>query len=74
MTDKELEEFQQSTFEHIGDLMIMIKKLQTPHQYIPCSELCELLHTSQQKLELYYRYVQIEIAIEHARRGNNGTR
>lgn len=74
MTDKELEEFQQSTFEHIVDLIDMIKRVDSHQKIIPQSELSELLHTSKQKLDIYYRYVQIDIAIEHARRYNNGTR
>lgn len=73
MTNEELIEFQESTFKHICDLIDMIKRVDSHQQIIPQRELSELLHTSKYKLDIYFRYVQIDIAIEHARSGNNGT-
>lgn len=68
MTYKELEEFQDSTLKHIAAVSDMLKRLQISNQYIPCSDLCELLHTSLQKLNIYYRYVQLDYIIEKTKK------
>ena len=69
MTVKETEEFQDNTLKLIGDTIEMIKRLQTPHSYIPCEELIDLLHETKYKLDVYYRYVQIDYCIEKAIKG-----
>lgn len=68
MTDKETEEFQNDTLKVISELSDMIKRVQTHHQYIPCCELSEVLTKSLERLNIYYRYVQLDYTIEKAKR------
>lgn len=46
-----------------GDNNEMIRRLQTPHQYIDTKDITDLLQHNQKQLNIYYRYIQIDMAI-----------
>ena len=75
MTDKETEEFQNGTLKVIAEVSDMLKRVQTPQKYIPCCELSEVLSKSLERLNIYYRYVQLDYIIQKALKEgeDNGT-
>lgn len=72
MTLDDVKNFQDDTYELIGDNNEMIRRLQTPHQYIETKDIIDLLQHNLKQLHIYYRYMQIDYIIEKERSGNNG--
>lgn len=72
MTLDDVKNFQDDTYELLGDNNEMIRRLQTPNQYINTKDITDLLQHNLKQLNIYYRYMQIDYIIEKERSGNDG--
>lgn len=73
MTLDDVKNFQDDTFELLADNNEMIRRLQTPYQYIDTKDITDLLQHNLKQLNIYYRYLQIDLLIEKARSDEDGT-
>lgn len=64
MTLDDVKNFQDDTYELLVDNNEMIRRLQTPNQYINTKDITDLLQHNLKQLNIYYRYMQIDYIIE----------